>query len=345
MKNSPESPNSVSGLRVDRIYIIGFVKQKTSQFFVRGSSNKLPLTIVTAVLNEEKLLPAFLGHIRDFADEVIVVVDFRTTDQSAAVAKKFGCKILFDKGESRGIVFNNKNWGASEANHGWVMVLDADERMDETLQEEVRSIVLGTHAKQADVYQTSFINYEFGKLFEKSDQKKKPFVRLFRKGAFTYQTGSTAEGFGIQAASLSSGLWYGKYLLKIPLVRSWYLNKIRGVVTLKGHLVHLSHPTIMDFIKKIDHYSTREALLLFDKNQNRPDWYFLFRMIVSPLKEFLYKYFIWQLYKEGLHGYIASVVYGFYYFLINAKYFRYTYRKKHLKEIESIGKKYDLEDL
>ncbi|KKT50954.1 MAG: hypothetical protein UW42_C0012G0017, partial [Candidatus Collierbacteria bacterium GW2011_GWB1_44_197] len=25
--------------------------------------------------------------------------------------------------------------------------------------------------------------------------------------------------------------------------------------------------------------------------------------------------------------------------------FRYTYRKKHLKEIESIGKKYDFEDL
>ena len=308
-------------------------------------SNKLPLTIVTAVMNEEKLLPAFLGHIHDFADEIIVVVDFRTIDQSAAVANKFGCQILFDQGESKGIVFNNKNRGVLEAKHDWVLILDADERLDETLREEIQAIVLGTYVKQADIYQTSFLNYEFGKLFDQSDQKKKPFIRLFRKGAFEYQMGLTAEGFGIQTASLSSDTWYGKHLLKIPLIRTWYLNKQKRVVTLRGHLIHLSHPTIADFIRKIDYYSTREALILFDRDPNKPDLYFLLRMILSPLKEFLYKYFVWQFYKEGLHGFIASVIYGFYYFLINAKYFRFTYRNKHLKEIESIGKQYDFKDL
>jgi glycosyltransferase involved in cell wall biosynthesis len=308
-------------------------------------SNKLSLTIVTAVLNEEKLLPAFLGHIRDFADEVIVVVDFRTTDQSAAVAKKFGCKILFDKGESRGIVFNNKNWGASEANHGWVLILDADERMDHILQQEIRSVVQGKNGKKAEIYQTSFLNYEFGKFFDKSDQKKKPFIRLFRKGAFEYQTGSTAEGFGIQTTSLSSGRWYGKYLLKIPKVRSWYLNKLRGIVTLKGHLIHLSHPTIEDFVRKINLYSTREALILFGKNPDLSELILFLRLVFSPVKEFIYKYFVWQLYKEGIHGYIASVIYAFYYFLINAKYFRFVYRKKHLKEIEAFSKRYDFEGL
>jgi len=312
---------------------------------VKQKISKLPLTIITAVLNEERFLPAFLGHIRDFADEIIVVVDYRTTDNSAKIAKDFGCRVLFDQGESRGIVFNNKNRGASEAEHDWVLILDADERLDETLQEEVRSIVLGTYSKQVDIYQSSFINYEFGKFFDKSDQKKKPFVRLFRKGAFIYQTGSTAEGFGIQATSLSSGSWYGQYLLKIPLIRSWYLNKIRGVVTLKGHLVHLSHPTIADFIRKIDHYSTREALVLFDQNPHKSNLSFFWGLIFAPAKEFVYKYFLWQLYKEGIHGLIASVIYGFYYFLINAKYFRLSYRRKHLKEIESIGKKYDFEDL
>mgnify|MGYP001584898349 CR=1 FL=1 len=310
-----------------------------------SNTSKLPLTIVTAVMNEEKLLPAFLGHVRDFAEEIIVVVDYRTEDKSATIAKKFGCRVLLDTGRSGGIVFKNKNWGAKKAKNDWVLILDVDERMDYILQREVRSVVLGKYQPKADLYQTSFINYEFGKLFDKSDQKKKPFIRLFRKGIFEYQTDSTAEGFGIQTASLSSGRWYGKYLLKIPLIRTWYVNKIKGVVTLRGHLVHLSHPTIVDFIRKIDHYSTREALLLFERDKNKSDWYFFLRMILSPLKESLYKYFIWQLYKEGLHGFIASVIYGFYYFLINAKYFRFTYRHKHLKEIESIGNKYDFEDL
>lgn len=307
--------------------------------------NKLPLTIVTAVLNEERNLTSFLKHVSGFADEIIVVVDYRNSDNSPKIAKRFGCKVLLDKGKSNGVVFNNKNWGVRESKNEWVLILDADERMDHILQREVSQIVRGKYGLQANLYQTGFINYEFGKLFTKSDQKKKSFIRLFRKGSFAYKTDKTAEGFGIQTSSVAHGSAWGKFLLSIPLVRSWYLNNISSVVTLKGHLVHLSHPTIIDFIRKIDHYSTREATILFERNSNRSNLYLFLRIVCAPLKEFLYKYFVWQLYKEGIHGYIASVIYGFYYFLINAKYFRYTYRKRHMKEINAFGRKYDFESL
>lgn len=306
---------------------------------------KLPLTIVTAVLNEEKILPSFLEHIKNFANEVIVIVDYRNTDRSVDVARKFGCKVLIDKGESGGIVFNNKNRGIEDAKYNWILILDADERLDHILRREIRSVVLGRYRRQSDIYQTSFLNYEFGKIFDKSDQKNKPFVRLFRKGAFSYSTEDTSEGFGIQTSSLAKHSLLGKIVLKIPLIRSWYLNKVSGIVTLKGHLVHLSHPTIKDFIAKIDHYSTREALILFKKNPSTSDVILLIRIIFSPIKEFIYKFFLWQLYKEGIHGYIASVIYGFYYFLINAKYFRFTYKKKNRKKIRAIGKKYDFKGL
>lgn len=306
---------------------------------------KLPLTIVVAVLNEGKILQGFLEHIRSFADEIIVVIDYRNTDNSPAIAKRYRCKVLIDRGRSNGVVFNNKNWGVSEARNEWVLILDADERMDSIIQKEISAVVSGRYRPIANLYQTSFINYEFGKLFYKSDQKNKPFIRLFRKGSFSYQTSNTAEGFGVQTASLSKNTKYSKLLLSIPLVRSWYLQKISGVVTLKGRLIHLSHPTIIDFIKKIDHYSSREANILFQKNSEISETRLVLRIIFSPVKEFLYKYFIWQLYKEGIHGYIVSVIHAFYFFLINAKYFRYVYRKRHIKEIIKISKKYDFENL
>ena len=306
---------------------------------------KLPLTIVTAVLNEEKNLPSFLRQIVDFADEIIIVVDSQTVDKSADVAGKHECKVLLDKGESKGIVFNNKNRGAREAKNDWVLILDADERMDSTLREEITSIVSGVYKQKADIYQTGFLNYEFGKFFLNSDQKDKPFVRLFRKGSFAYQTDSTAEGFGIQTTSLASEAWYSPILLRIPKVRSWYLNKLRGIVTLGGHLIHLSHPTIDDFVRKINLYSTREARILFDKNPNRSELNLLTMIVFAPIKEFFYKYFIWQLFKEGIHGYIVSVLFAHYHFLIYAKYFGYIYKKKHFKEISDIGKKFDFEDL
>ncbi|EKD52975.1 MAG: glycosyl transferase family protein [uncultured bacterium] len=305
-----------------------------------SNTSNPPLSVVTAILNEEKLLPSFLAHIENFTDEIIIVVDSRTVDNSADIAEKHGCKVLLDKGESKGIVFNNKNWGANEAKNDWVLILDADERMDETLQKEIISIVSGTYPKKADIYQTGFLNYEFGKIFDKSDQKNKPFVRLFRKGSFSYQTARTAEGFGIQSNSLQSPNRLSRLVLKVPLLRTWYLNKMKGIVTLRGHLVHLSHPTISDFVRKIDHYSTREAKILFEKDPSISKPILVLKMIFLPKKEFLYKYFVWKFYKEGTHGFIVSIVYTFYHFLIYSKYFSLIYTDKHRKETESLLKKY-----
>ena len=305
---------------------------------------KIPLTIVTAVLNEEKLLPHFLKHVKSIADEVIVVVDYRTTDKSAEIARKNKCQVVLDDGSSKDIVFNNKNLGIKAAKNDWVMIVDADERLDSRLQREVRSIVLGKSRRKANIYQTSFINYEFGKLFEKCDQKQKPFVRLFKKGAFLYQTKNTAEGFGIQTQSLAKQDKLGKILLKIPKVRTWYLNRGGKVVTLKGHLIHFSHPTIIEFLRKINLYSTREAKILYANNPSISETKLGFKLIFDPLKEFVYKYFIWRMYKEGTHGFIVSLIYAFYRFLIDAKYFRLVYRKKHLAEIKRLMKKYSFDD-
>ena len=306
--------------------------------------DRLPLTIVTAVLNEEKLLPNFLRHASSIADEVIVVVDYINTDQSAQIAKSKHCKVLIDQGKSQGIVFNNKNWGIEEAKNDWVMIVDADERLDATLQKEVASIVLGRTRSKANIFQTSFINYEFGKLFNKSDQKQKPFIRLFRKFSFRYSTSKTTEGFGIQTKGITQDE-LGKILIKIPLIRSWYIKQNPNIETLKGHLIHFSHPTIIEFVRKIDHYSTREAKILFANNPDISNHKLLLRLISEPALEFIYKYFVWKFYKEGVHGYIASIIYAFYRFLINAKYYRYVYRKKHIKEIIHLRKKYHFSDL
>ncbi len=306
---------------------------------------KIPLTIVTAVLNEEKILPSFLRHAKSLADEVIVVIDYRNEDNSQKIARKMKCKVLVDRGSSKGIVFNNKNWGIDSAKNDWVMVVDADERLDDTLQKEVVSIVLGKHRSKATIYQTGFINYEFGKLFDRSDQQQKPFVRLFRKGSFKYQTQKTAEGFGIQTQSLAKGDELGIILLKIPVVRSWYLNKNSNVETLKGHLLHFSHPTIIEFLRKIDHYSSREAKIIFYNNPDVKTWKIVIKLFFDPAKEFIYKYIIWKFYREGVHGFIVSIIYAFYRFLIDAKYYRLAYRQSHLKEILQLKKKYHLKYL
>lgn len=303
------------------------------------STTKLPLTIVIAVLNEAKNLPGILNHIANFATEIIVVIDSRNTDNCAEIAKRYGCKVLFDKGESQGIVFNNKNRGADAAKNEWVLILDADERMDDNLKKGITDVVTGINTTKANIFQTSFLNYEFGKIFDRCEQKNKPFVRLFRKGAFSYQTGKTAEGFGIQSSSSASS-FFGKIMLKLPILRSLYLKSDPNVATLKGYLIHNSHPNLEDFIKKIDLYSAREAKIIFSKNKKRSNIYFVSKLMSAPLKEFIYKFFIWKMYKEGVHGYVAACTYAFYHFLVFAKYFALTYKHSHPKEVEKFKRVY-----
>ncbi|MDP4011139.1 MAG: glycosyltransferase [Candidatus Roizmanbacteria bacterium] len=278
-------------------------------------SKPLPLTIVTAVLNEEQNLPAFLEYATNLAQEVIVVVDFRTTDQSAEIARNAGCKILIDKGESKGIVFTNKNWGIREASHTWVLILDTDERPDTEMEQELERITMHDPDSEVNMYQTGFINIEFGQKFDKCDQKHKKFIRLVRKGTFEYNTGKTAEGFGIHSNGIGNS-----FLLKIPLLRSWVITRNPQIKNLKGYIIHNSHPTIKDFIRKINHYSTREAKILFERNPEPSIFLLTLKLFFNPLREFIQKYFIWKMYKEGARGAIASILYSFYHFLIIAKY-------------------------
>lgn len=279
----------------------------------------LPLTIVTAVLNEEENLPDFLKYVKKLAQEVIIITDYRTTDKSIEIAKKSGVTVIVGKGESKGIVFFNKNRGIDAATQKWILILDADERLDETFEKELEDIVTGTYVSKATMFQTGFINFEFGKYFTESDQKDKKFIRLFKKGAFRYNTDKTAEGFDIQSNALEKAT-KTSFLLKLPVIRSYVLKQNPKVENVKGYILHNSHPTINDFIRKINLYSSREAKILYQINPHPSMFVLLVKLFMNPLKEFIYKYVIWKFYKEGAHGVIASFLYSFYHFLIVSKY-------------------------
>ncbi len=282
-----------------------------------------PLTIVTAVLNEEKNLPGFLQYATQLAKEVIVIVDYRTTDSSAEIAKKAGAKVLLDKGESKGIVFHNKNWGIKEAKHAWILVLDADEKLDETFEKELEEIVSGQSDTTKTMYQTGFINFEFGQYFTKSDQKHKKFIRLFKKGSFQYKIDKTAEGLAVHSDAFGSKK---TFLMQIPILRSFVIKNNPKIGTLDGYILHNSHPTINDFLRKINLYSTREAQILFEQNPHPSTFILMLKTFWNPVKEFFYKYIVWKFYKEGPRGAIASILYSFYHFLIIAKYAVLAYK-------------------
>lgn len=100
---------------------------------------KLPISLVLVVYDEDWLLERALKSAHDIVDEIIIVYDGKCIDNSKEIAKKYEAKF-----------FERKHYGAAEfhrkftyekAKNEWIMQLDADEFLSEELKKVVPDII------------------------------------------------------------------------------------------------------------------------------------------------------------------------------------------------------------
>jgi len=101
-------------------------------------SDRLPVSVIVPVLNEEINLPACLDSVR-WADEVFVV-DSGSKDNTCKIADDMGAEVVrfhYRPGESR-----KKNWSLDHLplRNEWVLLIDADERITPKLESEIREL-------------------------------------------------------------------------------------------------------------------------------------------------------------------------------------------------------------
>ena len=94
---------------------------------------KISATIIT--LNEERNVARAIESLR-CCDEILVV-DSGSTDRTPAVAARFGARVLQNPwpGYAR-----QKNFAAARATHDWILSLDADEALSESLEAEIWNV-------------------------------------------------------------------------------------------------------------------------------------------------------------------------------------------------------------
>ncbi|MBR0070682.1 MAG: glycosyltransferase family 2 protein, partial [Synergistaceae bacterium] len=95
---------------------------------------KLSLYIIT--MNEEKRLARTLESAKDIVDE-IVIVDSGSTDRTKEIAESFGARFIFHEWESVG---HQVKFAEEQCRYKWVLRLDADEVLQESLAEEISRI-------------------------------------------------------------------------------------------------------------------------------------------------------------------------------------------------------------
>src|SRR5690242_1608591 len=99
-------------------------------------NDPLPVSVAVLTLNEEKDLPRCLESVRGLASE-IVVMDSGSTDQTRAVAERFGA--IFEFHPWQGCAAQ-RNVALRRCSRPWVLCLDADEAVSPELADTIRKL-------------------------------------------------------------------------------------------------------------------------------------------------------------------------------------------------------------
>lgn len=232
--------------------------------------NKMKISVVIITLNEEDRLEETLKSCREIADE-IVVIDSYSTDRTIDIAKKYTANIYKN-------VFidysSQKNFAKDKAKNEWILNLDADERISETLKAEIIKL---KHANNilADGFFMNRKTYYLGRWIKHSGWYPDRKLRLFKK---------------------DKGQWQGRVHERLVLKG----HSLR----LNGDIIHYTYRDMDDHLNRINRYSRMQAQDIVKKGKKL----LFIRALTLPPITFL-RFYIWKLgILDGFAGLVIALV-------------------------------------
>ena len=152
------------------------------------------MTTVTALImasNEGEMLPGCLAML-GWADEIVVLVDGRSTDRTADLAREAGATVSVEPW--RGFA-GQRDRLAELATGDWLLYVDADERITSALSTEVKRAV---EVDQIGAYSIPTRNVFLGRAMKGGDWWPDRHYRLVRKSSLKGWSGAIHETPGIE---------------------------------------------------------------------------------------------------------------------------------------------------
>ncbi len=226
------------------------------------------LSVAIIAFNEEANLPHCLRSVA-WADE-IVVVDNGSLDRMREVARELGARVI-ETPDWPGFG-PQKNRAIDACTADWILALDADERVEEPLREEIERAIGGT---TFDVYEMPRRSTYCGRFIEHGGWWPDPVTRLFRRGTARYSDARVHER----------------------------LVTDRPIGRLHAPLTHYSFRSMEQVLDKVNRYSTESARMLVDRGR-APG---LASAIGHGLAAFLRTYVFKLGFLDGRHGFLLAV--------------------------------------
>jgi glycosyltransferase involved in cell wall biosynthesis len=259
------------------------------------------ISVVINTLNESSVIERAIKSCK-WADEVLVC-DMNSEDDTAVIARRAGAKVIFIKRQP--FVELARNLSISKAKNEWILIMDPDEEIPESLGEKLKEIASSNGVTTfVDVARKNLI---FGKWMRNSMWWPDYKPRFFKKGAVTW-------GNKIHIPQQTTGQG-----LTLPAEERFAF-------------VHYHYTSVEQFITRLNRYTTIQAKELNESGYNF-DWRDLIR---KPLSEFLGRFFANRGFEDGLHGLALSMLQAFSFLIVYLKVWEMEGFKEEKVEIAEI---------
>lgn len=254
-------------------------------------SEKIKISSIIIAKDEEENIRRCIESQADVVDEIVVMVDSRTMDNTFQIASSYGnvkAEVAAFAGYAR-----TKSYALLKTKFDWVLWIDADEELTPKLAAELREFK-NVQPKFA-AYDVARRAYFLGKWIKHSGWYPARIVRLFNKKHASFNDKAVHEHLDINGETGH----------------------------LKYDLNHYTDPTIEHYFEKFNAYTSLAAQELSKKGKKASFSDIVFRPIFLFMKMYIFR----AGFLDGMHGFILAIFSSAYVFTKYSKLWELNKKK------------------
>lgn len=246
------------------------------------------LAVIILTHNEEHHIEACIQS-ASFADEILVIDDM-STDRTAELAQSLGARVVTHP--LAGDFAGQRNFALTQTDADWVLYVDADERVNEGTEAELRRIMA---ADVRAVYEIKRINVVFGQRMCCGGHRPDYPRRFFPRDAVHW-----------------TGLVHERPVSGLPVRR------------LRTSLLHYTYTDWDRYFQKFNQYTTLMAARQYNDGKRAS----FLKVLLDPPFAFFRFYILQRGFLDGRLGFILGMFHGFYTMVKYVKLYHMEMRRK-----------------
>jgi glycosyltransferase involved in cell wall biosynthesis len=268
----------------------------------KSMDNKIPISVIVSVKNEELNLPSCLEKLKYFSE--VIVVDSMSKDKTPEIVKSYNFKLVQFNWDGK--FPKKRNWTLRNVvlKNDWVLFLDADEILTDRFIDEISKAIVDTPHNS---FWLNYNNHFMGKQLKFGDKMRK--LAFFKKGYGEYEK--------IEEDSWSN---LDMEIHEHPVIEGSTGN-------IKNEIIHDDYKGLEHYIAKHNAYSSWEAKRFLSLQENSGEKftmrqkvkYSLINTDLLPFIYFFYSYFIKLGIFDGKSGYYLAKYKSNYFLQIQTK--------------------------